>query len=383
MTETRKFWIDEMLRTAQPVLEATAASKLAEMMPVKHHPDSHDREEYTYLEALGRTLCGVAPWLETPQVDEDEDEEKLRHRMAEMARQAIAAAVDPSSPDAMNFSRGYQPIVDTAFLVQGILRAPKELYQALPDVVKKNLIAHVKETRTRKPFASNWLLFAAMAETFLHFAGEDDWDPMRIDYALRQHMQWYKGDAVYGDGPEFHFDYYNSFVIQPMLVDILRNIGDASKDWAAMRKSVYARAARYASQLEQLISPEGTYPVIGRSACYRYGAFHALANAALLGMLEPETTPAQVRCGLTAILHRIAANPENYDTDGWLNIGVLGCQPLMGETYISTGSLYLCCALFLPLGLPESDPFWSDPDALWTQAKIWRGENTAVRHSLV
>ena len=44
---------------------------------------------------------------------------------------------------------------------------------------------------------------------------------MRVDYALRQHDQWYKGDGIYGDGPQFHWDYYNSFVIHPMLLDVL------------------------------------------------------------------------------------------------------------------------------------------------------------------
>lgn len=379
MTETRKFWLDELLRTALPVLNAAAEGRLRAALPVKHHPEQLDREEYTYLEALGRTLCGLAPWLET--ATEDAEEETLRRETAETARRAIAAAVLPSSPDVMNFSRGKQPIVDAAFLAEGILRAPRELYEALPQDVKRELILRMKETRTRKPYATNWLLFSAMTETFLRFAGEPDWDPMRIDYALRQHMQWYKGDAVYGDGADFHFDYYNSYVIQPMLVDILRHAGDASGDWKAMRERVYARAARYASQLEQLISPEGTYPVIGRSVCYRYGAFHALANAALLGMLEPETAPAQVRCAMTAVIRRVSS-ADNFDADGWLNIGVLGTQPRMGETYISTGSLYLCCTAFLPLGLPASDPFWSGPDVPWTQARIWQGGDTAVRHAL-
>lgn len=379
MTETRKFWLCEMQRVARPVLDAAASGELRARLPVKHHPASLDREEYTYLEALGRTLCGIAPWLETPA--EDAEEESLRREAAELARRAIAAAVTPSSPDVMNFSRGYQPIVDAAFLAEGILRAPRELYEKLPDSVRRELIARMKETRTRKPYATNWLLFAAMTETFLRFAGEADWDPMRVDYALRQHMQWYKGDAVYGDGADLHFDYYNSFVIQPMLTDILRHAGDAF-DWRNMREKVYARAARYASELEQLISPEGTYPVIGRSVCYRYGAFHALANAALLGMLEPETTPAQVRCAMTAVIRRVSSAEGNFDADGWLNIGVLGTQPRMGETYISTGSLYLCCTAFLPLGLPASDPFWSAPDEPWTQARIWQGDDTAVRHAL-
>jgi hypothetical protein len=30
---------------------------------------------------------------------------------------------------------------------------------------------------------------------------------------LRQHEQWYRGDGIYGDGPEFDWDYYNSFVM--------------------------------------------------------------------------------------------------------------------------------------------------------------------------
>ncbi len=55
------------------------------------------------------------------------------------------------------------------------------------------------------------------------------WDRMRVDYALRQHEQWYKGDGVYGDGPVFHWDYYNSFVIQPMLLDVL----DVGRDESA------------------------------------------------------------------------------------------------------------------------------------------------------
>lgn len=33
--------------------------------------------------------------------------------------------------------------------------------------------------------------------------------------------EWYKGDGWYGDGPDFHFDYYNSFVIQPMIIQVL------------------------------------------------------------------------------------------------------------------------------------------------------------------
>lgn len=60
-----------------------------------------------------------------------------------------------------------------------------------------------------------------MTETFLLKIGED-YDPSRIDYALKKIPEWYYGDGVYGDGPSFAMDYYNSFVIQPMLVEVLQ-----------------------------------------------------------------------------------------------------------------------------------------------------------------
>jgi hypothetical protein len=56
---------------------------------------------------------------------------------------------------------------------------------------------------------------------------------MRVDYALRQHHQWYKGDGAYGDGPYFHWDYYNSFVIQPMLLDVLGVCGSHYDEWSS------------------------------------------------------------------------------------------------------------------------------------------------------
>ena len=48
-------------------------------------------------------------------------------------------------------------------------------------------------------------------------------------------------------------------------------------------------------------------------------------------------------------------------------------QPGLGEFYISTGSLYLCSAIFLPLGLPAGDQFWAAPDEAWSSRIVWSG----------
>jgi hypothetical protein len=280
----------------------------------------------------------------------------------------------------MNFSEGYQPIVDAAFLAHALVRAPHELWNKLDLRVQQNVINALKATRTRKPGYNNWLLFAAMIETALYKAGAD-WDPMRVDYALRQHELWYKGDGNYGDGPDFHADYYNSFVIQPMLLDIIHTVGHEDSYWQAMKEKTVQRAQRYATQQERLISPEGTFPAVGRSLAYRFGAFQLLSQIALQHQLEAELQPAQVRCALTAVIRRMIEAPGTFDENGWLTIGFCGHQPEVGETYISTGSLYLCAAVFLPLGLPADDPFWQG-QADWTAKKAWSGQSFPIDKAL-
>ncbi|TDF96771.1 DUF2264 domain-containing protein [Paenibacillus piri] len=375
-TEDRIYWIDTLSRIAQPVLHHLANRSLKQTMPIEKKMD--DRHLFTHLEALGRLLTGMAPWLEAG--SRDGEEGRLREHYANWARQAVDAGTDPASADFMNFSEGYQPIVDAAFLSHAILRAPHELWDKLGPRVQRNVIEALKATRTRKPHFNNWLLFAAMIETVLYRAGAD-WDRMRVDYALRQHELWYKGDGVYGDGPDFHADYYNSFVIQPMLVDILDTIGHEDPAWSAMKEKAVQRAQRHAVQQERLISPEGTFPAVGRSLAYRFGAFQLLSQMALQHRLDASLEPAQVRCALTAVIRRMIEAPGTFDENGWLTIGFCGHQPEIGETYISTGSLYLCSAVFLPLGLSADDPFWQGK-AAWTSQKAWSGDSFPIDKAL-
>jgi hypothetical protein len=224
MNNHRKIWLDALARIARPVLTTGAAGELRVKMPVEAVADMEaERATFTHLEAVGRLFCGVAPWLELRGLEGDEA--SLRSEFAALARATLAHSVDPASPGFLNFSDGGQPIVDAAFLAQALLRAPRTLWAELDATTQHNICNALAATRTRKPHFNNWLLFAAVIETFLARAGVF-WDRMRVDYALRQHMQWYLGDGVYGDGPEFHWDYYNSFVIQPMLVDVLAAVGD-------------------------------------------------------------------------------------------------------------------------------------------------------------
>src|SRR5262249_46995756 len=162
-----------------------------------------------------------------------------------------------------------------------------------------------------------WLLFSATVEACLKRLGAN-WDRMRVDYALRQHDHWYKGDGLYGDGPDFHCDYYNSFVIHPMLLDVLDACQDEMPAWKDLASREAQRARRYAAFQERLSAPDGSFPPVGRSIAYRFGAFHLLAQIALRRALPDEVSPAQVRGALTAVIRRSIETPGTFDAAGWL-----------------------------------------------------------------
>lgn len=376
----RDYWVRTLVRIGHPVLDALSKGRLKATMPVEApHGNIEDRKKYTYLEAFGRLLTGMSPWLESG--EQNGTEGKLRERYSELSRVSIGAAVNPSSPDFMNFNDGAQPVVDAAFLALAILRAPRTLWEQLDSETKQHLVNALRSSRVIRPGFNNWLLFSATIEAFLCRVGEK-WDAMRVDYAVRQHEEWYKGDGIYGDGPAFHWDYYNSFVIQPMLLAVIEATSKASRAWEALYPAVVTRAIRYAAIQERLISPEGTYPGIGRSLAYRFGAFHHLADMALRKQMPDGVLPEQVRSALTAVIRRMIGAPGTFDQQGWLRVGFCGHQPEIAESYISTGSLYLCSAAFLPLGLPQSSQFWGNPAMPWTQKKLWGGESVSADHAI-
>lgn len=391
MSECRQYWVKMLTKLADPVLINFKNRTLHKNLVIE--TSGTDREKYKGLEILGRLLSGLAPWLETSAVNPEE--EKLRQKYAEMAREAIDAATDSESPDYCVFANdekewNMQWLVDAAYLSLAIMRAPAELYGKLSERVKRNLAECFRRTRNIRTPYNNWILFAAIVEAGLYTMGED-YDVMRIDYAIRQMEQWYAGDGFYKDGPGFALDYYNSYVIQPMLTLLVEKFHDSyierheaySPDEPVGNKIynlVMKRFARYVKIQEMSISPDGSYPPFGRSLVYRCGAFHALAQSALWEKLPAGVSPAMARVALTRVIRKTLEAEGTFNEDGWLNIGVCGHQPSICETYITTSSLYMASLAFLPLGLDENNPFWSNADEPTTWERVYGGEDRAGDH---
>jgi hypothetical protein len=369
--DDRKFQAQLLYRMAKPVLRNLANGQLRKNMPVEVSPAGNPNSRYvSFLEGFCRLTAGTSLWLALP--DDNTPESGQRKQLREWTLQGMVHAFDPSSPDYLEM-KGQQGLVEAAFLTNGLIRNPK-LWEPLDNETKRRFIGELKNLRQVKPYENNWVLFAAMTEIFLLSIGEE-YNIERIETAINKIISWYIGDGWYSDGPAFHMDYYNSYVMQTMLVEILDIWVNRMKK---MEQSVYEtalkRMQRYSEFIERFISPEGAFPAFGRSIAYRTGVFQSLGLLAYMDKLPVQITPAQVRCGITAVMRRMFADKNNFDKDGFLRLGFVGYQPNITDGYSRTGSLYLASVGFLQLGLPASHEFWSAPPADWTAKKVWSGQ---------
>jgi len=371
-SDDRKYWVNLLDKIATPILSNMSKGALRKNMDMQVSPIWDNRDKGVgYLEALGRLAVGIAPWLALTEINANE--KVAQERLKQQLLASITHGVNPRSADYLSWDVGSQPLVDAAFLAQSLIKAPQALWEPLSKQTKTQLVYEFKQLRRVKPGSNNWVLFAAMIESFLLHIGEDIVEE-RIDYAIAKINEWYKGDGWYGDGADFSFDYYNSYVIQPMLIDVLK----VNRQHGRRTKEEYdlalKRMQRYAACLERLVSPEGTYPIFGRSATYRTAVFQPLVQLALEGSLPEAIKPAQVRCAITAVKRRVFI-PTSFTKGNWLTLGVVGDkQSGIADSYSNTGSMYLTSVSFLPLGLPESHEFWSGDYTPWTMLKAWKGE---------
>jgi hypothetical protein len=376
----RALWLSYLDKIARPVLQSLANDQLKEKMPVvlsKKVDNKESRLAASYLEAFGRTLSGIGPWLNGE--GGSAEEISLRNQYRQWAVRAVGHAVNPSSKDYMKWTGG-QPLVDASFFAFGLVRCPW-LWEQLDSSIKQQVVTALKMSRSTTPGYSNWILFSGMIEAFFCKYGYE-YDALRIEYGVREFMHhWYVGDGVFSDGMEYHWDYYNSYVIQPYLAAIVEIVNKKNKAYAGFLPRLDKITKRYAEIQERLIHTDGSFPVTGRSITYRGGAFHHLADISLRKSLPASLQPSQVRSALTAVIKKTLESSSTFTKDGWLNIGLYGHQPDLAEGYINTGSIYLCATIFLPLGLPPSDEFWSAPAQPFTAVKVWSGQDLPADHA--
>ena len=369
----RAYWADLAYKIAYPVLSNMSEGKLQQNMQVEVSPNWDGRDKkVTYMETFGRLMAGIAPWISLP--DDGTAEGARRAELREMALKSYKHAVDPESPDYLGWRGHGQALVDAAYVAESFLRGWDQLWEPLDSLTKQRYIAEFQQLRRVDPPYTNWVLFSSTIESLLAKAGAQ-YDEYRINSACRKVEEWYTGDGWYADGPEFAFDYYSSYVFHPMYLETLKTMADAGAYTRIHYPRYYERALRRAQRfsivLERLISPEGTFPVFGRSIPYRMATMQPLALMAWYGKLPAGLTNGQVRSALTAVMHNMFDGKENFNEGGFLTIGFAGRQPNIADWYTNNGSLYMTSLAFMPLGLPANHPFWTDAAQDWTSRKAW------------
>ena len=117
-------------------------------------------KEDHYLEAIGRIICGIAPWIEC-----EENGSDFEHSQKKYVTSLIVKTIDnitqTNSSDYINFAQSAQALVDTAYLAQGFLRSPI-LWNSLSKKIQERLILEILKTRKFNPGDNNWLLFASI-----------------------------------------------------------------------------------------------------------------------------------------------------------------------------------------------------------------------------
>jgi hypothetical protein len=287
----REKWVDLAYKIAAPVLENMSKGLLHQNMIYEYSPNFHNGDKnILYMECFGRLMDGISPWLSLP--EDDTKEGKIRKKLHELALKSYKNAVDPNSKDMLlwNATDSSQPLVDAAYLAESFLRAPTTTWDKLDELFGK------------KP------------------------DINKLNYIINTINSWYIGDGWYSDGPIFQMNYYNSFVIHPMFIQILEIMEKNKLKVPISSKLAIKRMQRFNIFLERLISPEGYFPAFGRSIVYRVACFQTLALSIWKYRLPDNLTNGGVRSALTKVLENMFKIKGNFNKNKYLiaNFGVVG-----------------------------------------------------------
>jgi hypothetical protein len=242
-----------LFRVVDPVLQAGARGGLAAEVPLSLSRQSNrNRHAYRVLEALSRVLLGISPWLESSHPLPDE-ELALRDKYRALAVASL------NHLELADFTPGFFIQSETGFLSAALLRAPKELWAKVSPSARATIVQGLRHVlATHSPVLNNWLWFRASSEAFLIKNGfETPLNGTGVLKAFQRFNLWYLGEGMYSDGPAFHFDYYNSFVVHPLAMDVSFALNGTHWIDSSWLDLFLRRAQMFGVVLERMVSPEG------------------------------------------------------------------------------------------------------------------------------
>jgi len=342
----RKIWKKSFEKIINPIFENLDKKNFQnEFIKISEYGFWWDKrpKEWSFMELICRLLVGLSFHLEKNQ------------ELFEKTLKIIYNIFDENNNLFIKWNHNTnnrQPMVEMAYLVQTFLNCPK-LWKEIE--IKDKILKTMEKISLIEPFENNWILFETIILLFLQKNNiiTEKIKNNQINLNLNKIESFYLGDGWYSDGKEFHFNYYNSFVIYPFLLQIHLELKHPELN------KIISRMQQHAIFLEKFIHPDGTYCVFGRSPVYRLACFNCLTYLIFYNLLPKELSYYNLRISLTKIVKTLFEGNQNFKNN-YLTLGVIGSQIEIANNYSNTGSCYLTLIPFMVLALDNSHPFWSD-----------------------
>ncbi|TCD67447.1 hypothetical protein EIP91_012364 [Steccherinum ochraceum] len=323
---------------------------------------THFDETAAHLEGFSRPIWGLASFLGGGGVYEG----------AERWVKGFNNGSNPDHPEFWGDMRNKdQRMVECSAIGFALAVAKEKIWDAMSDAGRTNLEAWLGGMNDKEMPNTNWLWFRVFSNLGLSKVGSSRFDAKRMKADLDHLDTFYIGDGWSRDGPEgvIQLDYYSSsFAIQYAQL-VYSKI--AQKEDPERCEEFRNRARQFALDFVRYFDPEGRAIPFGRSLTYRFAMSSFWGAVAFADLELPAPLTWGVVRGLQLRNVRYWARQAGaYHTDGTLTIGFCYPNHSMTENYNSPGSPYWCCKSFITLSLPETHPFWANPEEPYPQSLL-------------
>ena len=246
-----------------------------------------------------------------------------------------------------------QTIVETSLLTVCLNVARKQLWDPLPYEARQGLARWMDAVSHQLTVdINNWNLFPVITQLGLRHLGMPH-DQDLVDELLASVEKFYHADGWYADGYYRQFDYY---VPEAIYLLIIAAYWDGPGEF---RDRIFARAAAFARDYALFFDADGRNIGYGRSRSYKFSASFFFAMCAWAGV--PGVDPGRCRSIIARNISWYLHQPL-FAADGRLLGGFGYANERVDEVYIGPSSCAWAFQSFLPMALPATHPFWTDPE---------------------
>lgn len=305
---------------------------------------AHFDQQSAEMEGFSRLLWGLAPaqaggadWID----------------WGPIAR-GLANGCDPAHAEYWGpCSDHSQRLVELAAIGFALRLVPQKIWVPLSQEQQANVASYLLQGHACEFVDNNWLFFRLLISMGLRHVGVPV--DRALDIQARERIEaFYLGEGWYRDGDFPRADHYIPFAFHyySMILAALDDGPDA--------QTYRERAGQIAGDICHWFADDGAGLCFGRSMTYRFAIAGFFGG---LGVIGDKAIPAGRRKGFYLRNLRWWSKQPFAARDGVMPVGYGYPNLMMAENYNSGQSPLWALKAFLPLMLPDDDPFWSSPEA--------------------